>query len=73
MESDIENIDHDCLEYFLREDLREKFNSFEELYEAINEQKIKKNVFKNKEFARLEKIISFIYLNIMKIPKKRPS
>ena len=31
MESDVKNIDHDCLEYFLREDLSEELNSFEEL------------------------------------------
>ena len=42
MDSDIEHIDHDCLEYFLIVDLNDEFSSFEEVYEAINEQEIKK-------------------------------
>ena len=42
MDSNIEDIDHDCLEHFLRLDLNDEFSSFEELYEAINEQEIKK-------------------------------
>ena len=70
MDSDIEHIDHDCLEYFLIVDLNDEFSSFEEVYEAINEQEIKKSTIKPKESARLEKIISFVYFNIMKIPNK---
>ena len=52
MDSDIEDINHDCLEHFLRVDLNDEFISFEEVYEAINKQ---------------EKI-SFVNFNIMKIP-----
>ena len=48
--------------------LNDEFSSFEEIYEVINEQEIKKNTIKPKEYARLEKIISFVYFNIMKIP-----
>ena len=70
MDSDIEHIDHDCLEYFLIVDLNDEFSSFEEVYEAINEQEIKKSTIKPKESARLEKIISFVYFSIMKIPNK---
>ena len=52
MHSNIEDIDHDCLEHFLRLDLNDEFSSFEELYEVINEQEIKKNTIKPKEFVR---------------------
>ena len=42
MDSDIEDIVHDCLEHFLRVDLNDEFSSFEEFYKAINEQGFKK-------------------------------
>ena len=53
MDSDIEDIDHDCPEYFLRVDLKDEFSSFEEVYEAINEQEIKKNTIKPNQSVRL--------------------
>ena len=35
--SNIEDIDHDCIESFLRADLNDQYNSFEEVYNAINQ------------------------------------
>ena len=37
LDSDIEDIDHDCIESFLRVDLNDQYNSFEEVYDAINQ------------------------------------
>ena len=42
--------------------------SFEDVYEAINEHKVKESVYKNKQVKTVEKTISFVYLNLMKIP-----
>ena len=53
---------------FVHEDLNDKFASFEDIYRAINEQKIKERIFKNKQINTVEKTIAFVYLNIMKIP-----
>ena len=36
MESDIEDIDHDCLENFLRVDLNDEYENFKDIYEEIN-------------------------------------
>ena len=41
LDSDIEDIDHDCIELFLRIDLNEEFETFGELYETISQIKIK--------------------------------
>ena len=70
-ESDIYDIDHYCVEEFLRVDLDGELESFEELYDLINETKIKKSQFikKSDQNVRLRKIISFVYLKIMSLPK----
>ena len=39
LDSDIEDIDHDCIESFLRVDLNDQYKSFNEVYDAINQQK----------------------------------
>ena len=41
MESDMEDIDQDCLEYFLRADINGEHKTFEQLYEHINKKEIK--------------------------------
>ena len=48
MDSDIEDIDHDCLESFLRIDLNEENETFEKLYEEINKIKLNNTVLKEK-------------------------
>ena len=67
MDSNIENIDHQSLQDVVDGDLNSEFISFEDLYEAINEQKIKESIFKTRQIKTKEKTISFVYLNIMKI------
>ena len=67
MDSNIENIDHQSLQDVLDGDLNSEFISFEDLYEAINEQKIKESIFKTRQIKTKEKTISFVYLNIMKV------
>ena len=42
LDSDIEDTDHDRIESFLRVDLNDQYNSLEEVYDAINQQKLKK-------------------------------
>ena len=69
MESDIDSIDHEFLEQFLRCDSNDEYENFEDLYENINKIKMKKSIFKEKESLRLDKIIAFTYLNIMKMPR----
>ena len=48
MDSDIEDIDHDCLGKFLRIDLNDEYENFVEFYEEINKIKIKNSAFKEK-------------------------
>ena len=48
MEIDIDGIDHEFLEEFLRCNLNDEYENFEDLYEEINKIKIKKSVFLQK-------------------------
>ena len=52
IESDIEDIDPDCLKKFLRVDLNDEYESFEDIYEGMNKIKIKNSMFKKKSEAR---------------------
>ena len=67
MDSNIENIDHQSLQDILDGDLNSEFILFEDLYEAINKQKMKESIFKTRQIKTKENTISFVYLNIMKI------
>ena len=69
--SNIEFVDHDVIENFVDITLNSKYNSFLELYQAIEYFKIEttnycKNTFQNKN---INEIICFLYSNIMKFPK----
>ena len=70
-DSEIEFVDHDVMENFLDVTLNSQYDSFLELHKAIEDFKIKttvlcKNSFQNKS---INKIIRFVYTNIMKFPK----
>ena len=62
MDSNIENIDHQSLQDILDGDLNSEFILFEDLYEAINEQKMKESIFKIRQIKTKENTISFVYL-----------
>ena len=70
--SDIYDIDHDCMEHILTRDLNEECKSFEDLYNLIDETKIKTSRFTKKgdlKWLRLRKRTPFVYIRIMKFPK----
>ena len=70
MESDIDNIDHECLKEFLMCDLNGEYDNFEEYKKnKKHNKKNKKSALNEKKSLRLNKIIPFTYLNIMKMPK----
>ena len=71
MDNNMQNLDHECMEEFVKVDLNDEYENFEDLYEEINKVQIKKTVFKEKKSLRLEKIIGFTYLKIMNMPKNK--
>ena len=48
-DSEIDNVDHDCIETFIENDLNNKYENFGELYDAINELQIKNSGFLTKK------------------------
>ena len=44
-ESITDHVDHDCMEAFIKNDLNNNYESFEKLYDAISEIKIKSSGF----------------------------
>ena len=74
IDSDICNIDHDCMVQFLTRDVDEVYGSFEELFDAIGKTKIKTSRFTKKKgdmnSLHLNKTILFVYFKIMKFPAK---
>ena len=71
--SNIEDVDHDVMATILDKTLNLKYNSFLELYRDIEGFTVKstdlgrKKIYQNKN---INKIIGFVYTNIMKFPKK---
>ena len=61
MDSNIQNLDHECREEFVKVHLNDEYENFEDLYEEINKVQIKKQF--------LKKIIAFTYLKIMNMSK----
>lgn len=61
-ESDVEEIDHDCIVEFLREN---QVESFELLYEEIAQVKVKNPGYFKKSKGNFQKIIAYFYLKVM--------
>ena len=45
MDSNMQNLDHECREEFVKVDLNYEYENVEDLYEEINKVQIKKNSF----------------------------
>ena len=67
-DSDIKNIEHKFLRDFVHKNLNDESTSLEDIYAAINKQKIKQSFLKNNQIKTIVKTIAFVYLNAMKIP-----
>ena len=69
-DSNIEYIDHDCIENFI-ENYLDSPNSFDEIFYQIELVQIKNWNWSKKQKKKLYQTISFIYLRIMCFPKNK--